>query len=205
MIFERHDRGAIIGEHPNICRESKFDKGSYATDEADVWKSVLCSSKAAGNARIRLSEIHHSVIGEKGKWSEVVGSVVRHSEIPYGRILGSTLFGVEMKGGIVRNSSITNCRIKGKPMIEDADIEDIEVKGMMRVTGKWHGTAPRYLEIDNEYAEIGVTEAPNGQMYIGCRKKDIERWIQGRHRYCKAVGWPPEMADEIYEVVKQWL
>ena len=121
MIFERHGRGKIFGNHPNVCEVTLFDKASFAEDDADVWRSSFIASRASGTARIRLSELHHSAIGEKGQWSEIVGAVVKHSTIRRGRVLGSTLFGVEMDGGIIRNSFVTNCRIR-TPNDENADV-----------------------------------------------------------------------------------
>ena len=208
MLFERRGKARLYGTEVEACKESSFDAHSFAGDEADIWESELIHSRVQGEARVRAATLEHSSVGVMAGQGicEVTASVLNKTEFINGTCLGSYIENSIVHGTkvAIRNSVVRNSDIIGNVILDNADIDGLVLKGKMRLTGKWT-RPPRYFHMKNEIADIGITESHDGKAFVGCREKDMSRWIKGKRRYCRAAGWPIEMGDTLEKVFREWL
>jgi hypothetical protein len=216
MLYERHrnGRGKVFGE-VDICRNSFLSKNSFAGDEADIFFSSVEDSAVKEKARVRNSMIKgfSEVLGK----AEVSGSSIENTKV-FGSasVIGATVDNsvicgqAKIRGAQHESQGVTvfNSVIRDEARaLDNAVICGITLDRKMRVGGSdvWVDFPPRYFEVNNEIAEIGITEARAGEAYIGCKRKPIEKWLKGARRFAKKVGWTEEMVAEISQILLSWL
>jgi hypothetical protein len=208
MLFERIKRGKAFGTLVDVCPDSTFDKTSFAGDTADIWQSRVIASRIQGQARIRQSLIENSSVGVmQGRGEcEATASTLVGTELVNGHILGSEVTNsvIHGTGVMIRNSIVAGCNIRGDVAIMNADIEGLELKSKMRLTGTWRRN-PRFWLLENEMTSVGITEGLDGTAFVGCRLKPMIRWIKGKDRWIQAGGWPREIGDQLEMLFTQWL
>jgi hypothetical protein len=203
MIFERvkNGNGKIFGSEAFVCPESYIDRVSFVADKADVWKSRLIKSKATGDARIRASLLEYSDVA-----SEVVQSHLMWAKVSGGSILGSYVENSVIEGGNIRGAKVIDCTVRDNAVVEKgAIVKGFTLDKKMRIsTGVWL-RPPRYFEIDNEIAQIGITESSDGYAMIGCTRKKMSAWIKKRTLWIKSGGWTEQMGLDLEEIFSFWL
>jgi hypothetical protein len=208
VIFERYKSGKLFGEMVDICPNSSLDKHSFAGDQASIWQSHLVRSRVQGTAKLRNAVLEGSSAGVMlgAGECEVTATTLIDTEFINGSALGSVIKRSIVHGlnVIIKDSIVDKCEISGDVIIDRAEISGLVLSGKMRLTGKWN-REPRYYLLENEIANIGITEAQNGHAFIGCKLKPMARWIKGKDRFVKAGRWPREMGDELHKLFEEWL
>lgn len=199
MLFERHHKGKIFGGEADVCPDSTLCKHSFVGGKSDIWKSSLKISKVE-NAKVRLSELERAVVSG----GEIVSSILQGSVFEGGTVLGSRLYTATVKGGLIRNSVILNSEVKDFARAINATLIGVTIDRKMRVEGIWE-RQPRYFELENSIASVGITEDHNGHAFIGCTSKPMKVWLKKRTLWQKAIGWNDVMCNQIVKTFEEWM
>ena len=199
MIFERASRGKLIGQHVN-CFSSHLDKLSYAANDAFLY-NVTAASSAIDGGDINGTSLTRCHI-EKGMItaSRLVSTCVKN-----GRITHSMLDGCKVEGGIILTSVVENTTVRQGCVIENAIVNGLDMPELMRISGGTWSKLPRFHRIIRDGIDFGMTQADAEHAFIACTRKPMKRWIQGKKRFGKAIGWSDSILDEIEEVFTQWM
>lgn len=215
MKFERlNGNGKAFGDDCFVCKQSYLDGLSFVADHADVWESTLRKSKVTGNSKVRMSLIEEfSQVGCSRFPTEVIQSLLHRTKVHGGSIAGARIKDSYISGkvqirGDLKHGGVTieKCRLKGHAIIEGtAYIRDITVSKKMRIReGAWL-REPRYFELNNEIAQVGITESVDGQAMIACTLRPMAAWIKKRTLWCAAVGWTEDMGKQLEAKFTEWL
>lgn len=199
LVFERKGRGKAIGGDASIFG-SYLDERSYAAGDAFL-SDVKASSTAIDGGHIDRTKLTGCFI-ESG--------IISQSQLAFTRVLGGTILRSHTHdaiiAGTVIGSAVKASSVSKAAVIENAYIEGLNIPPQMRIRGgKWH-TLPRFLHVKNdaEGLDFGVTDAGHGNAFIACTLKPIDRWLKGRRRFGKVMGWSNETLDLISETLRQW-
>lgn len=200
MTGHRHTRGKVLDLNSEVSPSSYLDNSTVGED-TDVYTSNLKDSWTDHSEIVRSIVTNGDVRNSRLVLSVVENSDVIDSAVYDGAVINSKLEGVTLRGGVVKD-----CTISADCVIGDAVLDGLTITEDMRIgTGYWT-RVPRRFEINNDVATgVVVTESTDGCAYIGCQRKPMRRWMQGAERFGKAIGWDKETTDMIAAKFEEWL
>lgn len=199
MVNHRHTKGRILDLNSEVCRNSYLDD-SLIGEKADVYQSYLKRSWTDNSKLIKVKAEDADIRGCELFSSSVDSSAVTNCTIYASSILYSNLNGVQARGSV-----IYGCTIDADVQVGEAELVGLTISRPMRIGVGFWDRVPRSFEIKNDIANFVVTESTDGYSYVGCQRKPMARWIKGKERYRKMMGWPQEIIDEIEANFLEWM